>query len=767
MTSGQWVLSIDFGTSYTVVASRVHGQAPEVIEIDGERRVPSVVMITDEFGVVIGRPADEMAAAAPSRVLRSPKSRLGDPAPIILGGKPFQATSLVAEVLAKVYDEAVRHHGTTPESTRLTYPASWSGHRRQQLLRAAELAGLEAVTLVPEPVAAAIAYADQAAAAVGSTVLVYDLGGGTLDCAVLRTTDLGFEFVGRPGGDRQLGGELFDELLANMIGERLPSDIWEQLQLADDTAWRQAWVGLRREARRAKELLSTQLTVDILIALPTGLRELRITRADIDAVVGPYIADSVQILRDTAADAGVAIADIGAIYLVGGGSRMPLVETLITEAFPSTLISRRGDPKAAVALGGTHPAAVVPQAALAQAADQVTDPRDIATPADTSDTKRIPAVVPGREGGQPSTRMLAAWPSPQPGQPVHNRRRRLGVIAGAVAAAVLVGGLGVWAVGGDDPAATSPSPDMAVQQSVDTNAVPTSATPTSASAATPTSMAVATTTTATTTTTVLVPTDDLLAVLAAQPEAGSFLRILEASGLQQVLVDQQALTLFVPTDAGLAAAFAGTALSVEAIVARPAAAFALVAQQLVPDPGITPASNGVFTTLAGTTITLQAGQVEGNAFGAQVWRGTNGAAWPIAGVLLPAGFSITDVPASSIVATATTVKRTGGATAPTTPPTTASGGTTAPTAAPTTAAPVTTAATDPTLPPTTAATSGMVPAGLEGGDPSTSIAKIKQAGFSHVSSTYVACADQTNVVLSYKPQGTQPFTATISVTICM
>ncbi len=766
MASGQWVLSIDFGTSYTVVASRLHGQAPEVIEIDGERRVPSVVMITDEFGVVIGRAADEMAAAAPSRVLRSPKSRLGDPAPIILGGKPFQATSLVAEVLAKVYDEAVRHHGSTPESTRLTYPASWSGHRRQQLLRAAELAGLEAVTLVPEPVAAAIAYADQAAAAVGSTVLVYDLGGGTLDCAVLRTTALGFEFVGRPGGDRQLGGELFDELLANMIGERLPGEVWEQLQLADDTAWRQAWVGLRREARRAKELLSTQLTVDILIALPMGLREMRITRADIDAVVGPYIADSVQILRDTAVDAGVATADIGAIYLVGGGSRMPLVETLITEAFPDTVISRRGDPKAAVALGGTHPAAVVPQAALAQAADQVTDPRDMATPADASVTESVPAVAARREGAQPSTRLLAAWPSPQSAVPAHNRRRRLGVIVGAVGVAVIVGGLGVWAVGRDDPAATSSTPDTSVRESVDTTAIPTSATSTSTAAATSTSGSSSTTTTADTTATTTVPTDNLLAVLVAHPEAGSFLRILQASGLQQVLVDQQALTLFVPTDAGLAAAFAGTALSVDAIVARPAAAFALVAQQLVPDPGITPSSSGVFTTLAGTTITLQAGRVEGNAFGTQQWRGTNGTAWPIAGVLLPAGFSITDVPVASIVTTATTVTRTGGSTSPTTPATTVSGGTTAPTAAPTTAAPVTTTAADPTVPPTTAATSGPVPAGLEGGDPSTSIARIKQAGFSHVSTSFVTCANQSNVVLSYSPQGTQPFTATISVTIC-
>ena len=756
MASEQWVLSIDFGTSYTVVASRVHGRAAEVIEIDGERRVPSVVMITDDFGVVIGRAADEMAAAAPSRVLRSPKSRLGDPAPIILGGRPFQATSLVAEVLAKVYDEALRHHGSTPESTRLTYPASWSGQRRQQLLRAAELAGLEHVTLVPEPVAAAIAYADESAAPVGSTVLVYDLGGGTLDCAVLRTTEGGFEFVGRPGGDRHLGGELFDELLANMIGERLPSDVWEQLQLAEDTVWRQAWVGLRREARRAKELLSTQMTVDVLIALPTGIREMRISRAEIDGVVGPYIADSVQILRDTAADAGIAVADIGAIYLVGGGSRMPLVETLLAEAFPGTLISKRGDPKAAVALGGTHPAAIVPQAALAQAADQVTDPRPVATAA--SVTESVP-LVEAKQGGQPPTRLLANWPSPEAPPADHTSRRRLAVITGAVALAVLLGGLGVWAAGRDDGVARTSPTDTLVTASTEVSAVSAPPTVTSED---PSTSAVSSTTLAATTTTAT-PTDDLLVVLEAQPESSSFLRMVEAAGLQDLLVDPQPFTLFVPTDAGLTAAFAGTGLSVDAIVARPASAFALVAQHFVKDPTIVPASAGAVTTLAGTTITLAGGLVDGNNFGPEAWRGTNGKAWPIAGVLLPPGFSIVDVPVSSVApATAITVRGSGGST-PTTTPVTGTVVTTAATAPPTTAGPP---ATDPTVPPTTAATSGKVPSGLEGQDPSTSIAKIKQAGFSHVATNFITCADPANVVSSYTPQGTQPFSATIFVTIC-
>ena len=403
MTSGQWVLSIDFGTSNTVVASRVAEAAAEVIEIDGARHVPSVVMITDEFRVVVGRPAEVLADSAPSRLLRSLKSRLGDPAPIIVGGRPLQATPLVAEVLAKVYEEAVRVHGSTPQSTRVTYPAAWTGQRQQQLLRAAELAGLERITLVPEAVAAAIDYADESAPAVGSTVLVHDLGGGSLNWAVVRVAETGFEFVAGPGADPRLGGEMFDELVANMIGERLPSDVWERLQVRDDAEWRQAWVGLQSAARRAKELLSTQTTVDILLALPTGTQEMLISRAELDDVVGPHIAESAHIIRGAAAESGCAIDDLGAIYLIGGGSRMLVVESVLAEAFPGVPIARPSDPTAAVALGGTHLAPIVVHTALAHS------PSSTAPPA------------------------------------VHRRRHRVGVIAALASLALALGGLGIRA----------------------------------------------------------------------------------------------------------------------------------------------------------------------------------------------------------------------------------------------------------------------------------------------------------------------------------
>jgi actin-like ATPase involved in cell morphogenesis len=357
MTSDPWVLAIDFGTSFTVAASRIGDRPPEVIEIDGERRLPSVIMIADDGEVMVGKAAEDLASTNPGRVLRSPKSRLGEPAPVVLGGRPYTIVSLVADLLRHVHAGAVRYHGSAPEQVRLTHPATWSGPRRQQLLAAAGLAGMPEAVLVPEPVAAAIAYADDGAVPEGGHVLVYDLGGGTFDTAALQASPSGFVVVGRPGGDPRLGGELFDELLANTIGERLDPDVYEHIQLADDPLWQQAAIGLMREARRVKEALSSHSFAEALLGLPNGLVQQRVSQRDLYDVIGPYITESVDVMRQTALGAGLESHDLSSIYLVGGASRTPLVEESVTAAFPDVPVSRRGDPKGVVALGATHPRA--------------------------------------------------------------------------------------------------------------------------------------------------------------------------------------------------------------------------------------------------------------------------------------------------------------------------------------------------------------------------------------------------------------------------
>ncbi len=352
-----WILGIDFGTSYTTAAIRGDGR-PEPIEIDGQRRMPSVVLVDEDGSIVVGTAAESLSATRPGCTLREPKRRLGEPAPVVLGGQPYSVVDLVGALLAAVFAEAVRHQGSEPIEIRLTHPASWGRPRLAELRRAAAIAGMSDVILVPEPVAAAVAYANDAEQGAGvGYVAVYDLGGGTFDTAVLRHTDDGFTIQGRPGGDPRLGGELFDELLARHVIDQFPAETATALVASDELAWRQAAANLRSGARTAKETLSSRDYAELLVALPTGLTQVRVTRAELESLMSDHIDESVDLLKRAIADAGVAAVDLSAIYVTGGASRSPMIEERLRAEFPSVTVSRRNDPKMVVALGATLPEA--------------------------------------------------------------------------------------------------------------------------------------------------------------------------------------------------------------------------------------------------------------------------------------------------------------------------------------------------------------------------------------------------------------------------
>jgi len=348
-----WVLAIDFGTSYTVAAARVEGRAPEIIEIAGERRMPSVVMVEAGGEIFVGRAAEDLSVTNPGSTLRALKNRLGDQIPAILGGRPHQVVTLVAALLREVFDETVVQMGEAPAAVHLTHPAAWNQPRINRLIEAAAKAGLPKPLLVPEPVAAALSYAADVGLAPGQPIVIYDLGGGTFDAAVVTAQGTGFTVIGRPTGDQHIGGELFDELVVNHIGEALAPDVWESIQVGNDPLWRQVGAALRNEARKAKEALSAHPYANVLIPLPAGLQQVRITRDEFTAMVRPYVAETIATLRRCIADAGVAPERLAGISLVGGSSRSPIVEDMVREAFPMVPISRRGDPKATVAAGAT------------------------------------------------------------------------------------------------------------------------------------------------------------------------------------------------------------------------------------------------------------------------------------------------------------------------------------------------------------------------------------------------------------------------------
>ena len=389
------MFAIDFGTSYTVAAVQVDGRAPEVIEIGGERRIPSVVLVDPDGHLIVGRAADDLSVTHPAGTLRALKNRLGDQAPVIVSGRPHQVVALVAALLGDVYEQVLRQMGGPPREVRLSHPATWNQQRLGRLVEAATKAGLANPQLVPEPVAAALSYASEVGIATGQSVAVYDLGGGTFDSAVVTARDGQFVIVGRPSGDQHIGGELFDEMLVEHLLDRLPAVARDSIETGDEPVWRQVGATLRNEARRAKESLSLHPYVDVIVPLPSGLSQTRLTRVEFDDIVRPYVAETVTLLERCIGEAGLQPTDLAAISLVGGASRSPIVEAMVGAAFGSLPISRRGDPKAAVALGAARAVMASPKPPVG---DVPTQP---ASPGTAPEAVRL---------GLPSGPAAAPWP---------------------------------------------------------------------------------------------------------------------------------------------------------------------------------------------------------------------------------------------------------------------------------------------------------------------------------------------------------------------
>lgn len=355
-----WVLAIDFGTAVTAAATmQLGGPAttrPIPVEVAGSWRVPSGVLRLDTGQLVVGTMAERQAALRIEAYEPTPKRRMGEGV-MDLGG-PVPVTEAIAAVLRVMAAEASRSQGgSRPAAVCLTHPAAWAGPRLNALREAARLAGLTDVTLLPEPVAAACWYAATSGRVpAGGRVAVYDLGGGTFDAAVVESNGDGtFTTVGRPGGIDPLGGVDFDFALLDVVGATIKQRdprLWEMLDEPSDSNGRRRRRALLSQVRSLKEDLSTVTQSALLV--PETAMEVTVTRDEFDAVIGPEIQRTAAVLEETIGAAGMTAPALAAVYLVGGSSRIPLVEEVIAQRLgvtPATL----DEPKQVVAYGAaTH-----------------------------------------------------------------------------------------------------------------------------------------------------------------------------------------------------------------------------------------------------------------------------------------------------------------------------------------------------------------------------------------------------------------------------
>jgi molecular chaperone DnaK len=448
-----WRLAIDFGTSSTA-AAMARGEVIESVPVEGLPRILSNVFWQEStHRLLLGEAAENAAALAPWCFEPCPKRRLGDEF-MRLGEERVRVTEAVAAILERVAEEAVLlRGGERPGQVRLTHPVRWGTARKAKLCEAAAIAGLPEPALVLEPVAAATHYAAEALSP-GEHVAVYDLGGGTFDTAVLRRTEDTFEVVGVPGGREDLGGEDFDERVYRLLGDQLPEDTWAKLRTVevdgDGRAWSRANRELWRRARRAKELLSSNAQVDVYVPAPVE-RDLIVTVEQLEGLIREDIEDSVNELERTIHSGDLDPAQLTAVYLAGGSSRIPLVARLI-QAQLGIAPRYLDDPKSVVALGAARaPRATAPRRATATAPRRATatatataTAHDTAVPDDPEplgerQAAQTGATVPERTEGKHAPPNAATEQIPRPdgsGRRSAPRRQLQGVVLGAIALAL-------------------------------------------------------------------------------------------------------------------------------------------------------------------------------------------------------------------------------------------------------------------------------------------------------------------------------------------
>jgi len=349
------IIGIDLGTTNSVVAATVNGR-PQVLEEDGEAILPSVVGLDPEGQLITGVAARNQLAAFPDHTVTSIKRRMGTMDAVSLGDQSFTPPEISAMILRRLRDRASRALNQSVHRAVITVPAFFDENQRQATREAGALAGLSVERIINEPTAATLVY--HAGSQDRRQILVYDFGGGTFDVSIVRM-EAGVVEVLSSKGDTQLGGDDLDLALLNHVADRFRDE--HQVDLRDHSSARYR---LLQACERAKRQLSVEETVPIaeeFIAEAEGRPlnlNLAVTRAEFEELIAPFVERTIACVDDALRDAGLTLHQLDDVVLVGGSTRVPLVEQRLRNEFLREP-SRAVDPDLAVALGAAVQAAMI------------------------------------------------------------------------------------------------------------------------------------------------------------------------------------------------------------------------------------------------------------------------------------------------------------------------------------------------------------------------------------------------------------------------
>ncbi len=354
-------IGIDLGTSNSAAAAMMGGRPTIIPSAEGVstggKAFPSYVAFTKEGQLLVGEPARRQAVSNPEGTVVAIKRKMGQDYKVVLSGKEYSPQQISAFILQKIKRDAEAFLGDKVEKAVITVPAYFNDNQRQATKDAGTIAGLEVVRIINEPTAAALAYGlDKTDKE--QKILVFDLGGGTLDVTIMDFGQGVFE-VKSTSGDTQLGGTDMDDLILEYIAEEFKGQTG--IDVRNDPIAKQR---VREAGEKAKIELSTVLTTDInlpfISADASGPKHLTttFTRAKLEDLIAPIIEKCRAPTMQALTDAKLQPSEVNKTILVGGPTRMPIVRKFIQKIIPSEAESGV-DPMECVATGASIQGAVL------------------------------------------------------------------------------------------------------------------------------------------------------------------------------------------------------------------------------------------------------------------------------------------------------------------------------------------------------------------------------------------------------------------------
>ena len=321
------IIGIDLGTTNSCVAVMEGGEPVVIANAEGARTTPSVVAFAKNGERLVGQVAKRQAITNPDHTVSSIKRKMGTDAKVNIDGKAYSPQEISAMILQKLKTDAEAYIGEPVTQAVITVPAYFSDSQRQATKDAGKIAGLEVLRIINEPTAAALAYGLEKDES--QKILVYDLGGGTFDVSILEISDGVFEVLAT-NGNNMLGGDDFDQRIIEYMASEFKKE--NGIDLRED---KMAMQRLKEAAEKAKielsGVMSTNINLPFITADATGPKHLdmTLTRAKLNELIGDLVESTIIPMRNAIKDSGISVNEIDKVLLVGGSSRVPLVQETV------------------------------------------------------------------------------------------------------------------------------------------------------------------------------------------------------------------------------------------------------------------------------------------------------------------------------------------------------------------------------------------------------------------------------------------------------